>query len=47
MCSNMLAGGASEGEIISDYPWAEAADVRACLVYAASMADHPMVIASE
>jgi uncharacterized protein (DUF433 family) len=44
---DMLAGGASEAEIVADYPYVSAADVRACLTYAASMADHPIVIAAE
>ena len=44
---DMLAGGASEAEIVTDYPYVSAADVRACLAYAASMADHPIVIAAE
>jgi uncharacterized protein (DUF433 family) len=44
---DMLAGGASEAEIVADYPYVNAADIRACLAYAASMADHPIVIAAE
>ena len=44
---DMLAGGASEAEIVTDYPYVSAADVRACLAYAATMADHPIVIAAE
>jgi uncharacterized protein (DUF433 family) len=44
---DMLASGASEAEIVADYPYVSAADVRACLTYAASMADHPIVIAAE
>jgi uncharacterized protein (DUF433 family) len=31
----MLADGASEAEILSDFPELEAADIRACLAYAA------------
>jgi uncharacterized protein (DUF433 family) len=33
---DMLAGGASEAEIVADYPYVSAADVRACLAYAAT-----------
>jgi uncharacterized protein (DUF433 family) len=44
---DMLAGGASEAEIVGDYPYVKSADIRACLAYAASMADHPVVIAAE
>jgi uncharacterized protein (DUF433 family) len=44
---DMLASGASEAEIVADYPYVSAADVRACLAYAATMADHPIVIAAE
>lgn len=44
---DMLAAGASEIEIVADYPYVDTADVRACLAYAASMADHPIVIAAE
>lgn len=43
----MLAGGASEAEIVSDFPYVTTADIRACLAYAASAADHPVVIAAE
>lgn len=31
----MLAGGASEAEIAADFPYVTAADVRACLAFAA------------
>lgn len=43
----MLAGGASEGEIARDFPYVTAADVRSCLAYAAHAADHPIVTAAE
>jgi uncharacterized protein (DUF433 family) len=32
---DMLAGGATEAEIVSDYPYVTVADVRDCLAYAA------------
>jgi uncharacterized protein (DUF433 family) len=42
----MLAGGADLEEIVNDFPYISSADVRACLAYAASAADHPVVIAA-
>jgi uncharacterized protein (DUF433 family) len=32
---DLLAAGVSEPEILDDYPYLEAADIRACLAYAA------------
>ncbi len=43
----ILANGATEIEIVRDFPYLAAADVRACLAYAATMADHPVVLAAE
>lgn len=43
----MLGGGASESEILSDFPYLTAADIRASLSYAAGLSDHPVVIAAE
>jgi uncharacterized protein (DUF433 family) len=43
---DMLAGGATEGEILEDYPFLEQADIRACLEYAAQQVDHPVVVAA-
>jgi uncharacterized protein (DUF433 family) len=44
----MLAGGASESQILTDFPFLELADIRAALAYAASQVDHPIVqIAAE
>lgn len=40
---DMLAGGASETEILGDYTYVKSADIRACLAYAASRADNPSV----
>jgi uncharacterized protein (DUF433 family) len=40
----MLAGGASEGEILADFPDLEAEDIRAALAYAAQEVDHPIII---
>jgi uncharacterized protein (DUF433 family) len=36
----MLAGGMTERDILTDYPYLEADDIRACLVYAARLASH-------
>ena len=41
----LLAGGASEAEIVTDFPYVTVADIRACLAYAAGAADHPIVTA--
>jgi uncharacterized protein (DUF433 family) len=41
---DMLAEGASEQEILQDYPDLEAADTRACLAYAARYFDHPVLV---
>ena len=36
----LLAGGMTEKEILDDYPYLEADDIRACLEYAARLASH-------
>jgi uncharacterized protein (DUF433 family) len=41
----LLAGGASEAEIVGDFPYLTVEDIRACLAYAAGVADHPIVTA--
>ena len=43
---SLLAAGASETEIIDDYPYLSADDIKACLEYAAAQADHAVLIAS-
>jgi uncharacterized protein (DUF433 family) len=43
----MLAGGAGVDEIVADFPYLSADDVRAALGYAAAMADHPVVLPEE
>jgi len=43
----MLAQGASEKEILADFPDLESDDIRACLEYAARMVGHPVVVAAE
>jgi len=40
----MLAAGASEDQILVDYPDLEREDIRACLEYAARYVDHPVVL---
>jgi len=41
---DMLAGGATEAEILQDYPYLETEDIRACLEYAAAQIDHAVVM---
>lgn len=43
----MLAKGASEKEILADFPDLEADDIRASLEYAARVVGHPIVVAAE
>jgi uncharacterized protein (DUF433 family) len=43
----MLAGGMSQEEILADFPYLEADDIRACLAYAAQELNHPVVTAAE
>lgn len=40
----LLAAGMSHGEILDDYPYLEEDDIRACLAYAASMANTKVLI---
>lgn len=40
----MLAAGASEEQILADYPDLEREDIRACLKYAVQYFDHPVVL---
>ena len=39
----MLATGASQAEILEDYPYLEAEDIAAALDYAARQTDHPIL----
>jgi uncharacterized protein (DUF433 family) len=41
---DMLAGGATEAEILQDYPSLEPEDIRACLEYASAQVAHAVVI---
>lgn len=43
---DLLAAGVSEREILGDFPYLEADDIRACLEYAAQEMDHPILIAA-
>jgi uncharacterized protein (DUF433 family) len=40
----MLAGGATEAEIVADFPYLTPEDVRACLAFAAASTAHPIVL---
>jgi uncharacterized protein (DUF433 family) len=40
----MLAGGASQEDVLSDFPYLESDDIRAALAYAAREVDHPVVL---
>ena len=40
---DMLAGGATPEDILRDYPYLEAEDIKAALEFAASQTDHPVV----
>ena len=42
----LLAHGASEAEILADYPYLESEDIRACLHYAAAQSDHTVLQAA-
>ncbi len=42
---SLLATGSSEAEILEDYPYLEANDIKACLQYAAAQADHAVLVA--
>jgi len=41
----LLAGGETPQEILAEYPYLEADDISACLLYAARRLDHPTVAA--
>jgi uncharacterized protein (DUF433 family) len=40
---DLLAAGATEAEILDDYPLLEQGDIRAVLEYAARQSDHPIL----
>ena len=41
---DMLAGGATEAEILQDFPYLEREDIRACLEYASAQVDHAVIM---
>jgi uncharacterized protein (DUF433 family) len=41
---DLLAAGVREADILADYPYLEAADIRAALAYAAEESDHPVLV---
>jgi uncharacterized protein (DUF433 family) len=41
---DLLAAGVGEAEILADYPYLEAEDIRVCLIYAAEESDHPVLL---
>lgn len=43
----MLAEGVGEDEIVADFPYVKLEDIRACLAYAASIAEEPRRHAAE
>jgi uncharacterized protein (DUF433 family) len=43
---DMLASGMSQQEILADYPYLEAEDITAVLMYAARQFDHPILKAA-
>ena len=43
----LLAAGVTETEILTDYPYLEQEDIRACLAFAATEVDHPVLLTAE
>ena len=43
---DMLAGGATPEEILQDFPDLEAEDICACIAFAATYVDHPVISAA-
>jgi len=43
---NLLAAGQSEQDILSEFPYLELEDIRACLAFAAAESDHPVLQAA-
>ena len=43
---DLLAAGVSEADILADYPYLEAEDIRAALAYAAEESDHPVLVSA-
>jgi uncharacterized protein (DUF433 family) len=43
----LLAAGTTEDEVLTDYPYLEREDIRACLAFAAAEVDHVVLPAAE
>ena len=43
---DMLAGGATQAEILVDFPDLQAEDIRACIAYAARYLDHTVLLSA-
>ena len=43
---DLLAANVPPAEILADFPYLEADDIRACLAYAAQEIDHPVLVAA-
>jgi uncharacterized protein (DUF433 family) len=43
----LLAAGTTETEILTDYPYLDQEDIRACLAFAAAEVDHPVLVTVE
>lgn len=43
----MLAGGATQEQILKDFPDLEVEDIRASIAYAAVQLNHPVILAAE
>ena len=43
---DLLAANVLPAEILADFPYLEADDIRACLAYAAQEIDHPVLVAA-
>jgi len=43
---DMLAGGATQDEILADFPDLQAEDIRASIAYAARYLDHSVIVAA-
>jgi uncharacterized protein (DUF433 family) len=43
---DLLAAGVPEAEILTDYPFLEPEDIRACLEFAAEGVNHPVLVAA-
>jgi uncharacterized protein (DUF433 family) len=41
---DMLAGGATQEEILQDFPFLEATDILACLEFASEQGNHPVLV---